>query len=179
MPSEPRRPSDSVVRADGWPDRRRPRLRHLALHSDRQPTGNSIVMKLSSAPTAHNPYGTRPVAAAGAGVQFATSPNGERSGVRRKGGLVAFDFHGAARLDMTGRCVAGHGSTSHPRHGWQFLRAGQYMSRMGPAVLGWARQHRNLRRYSGTIFRGRVHLGAARHGEAGHAKARQQRHLGR
>jgi len=48
-------------------------------------------MKLSPAPNNY-PSGTRPVAAAGAGVQFATGPNGERSGVRRKGGLVAFAF---------------------------------------------------------------------------------------
>jgi hypothetical protein len=46
---------------------------------------------ISPAPNIY-PSGLRPVAATGAGVHFATSPNGERSGVRAQGRVGGIQF---------------------------------------------------------------------------------------
>jgi len=175
MPSEPRGSPDSVVRADGWLDRRRSRLRHLALRPDHQPTRHSTVM-ISPAPNNY-PSGTRPEAV-GAGVQFATaSPSwdeGYSSGLPARadddaeqvqGGSVAFTFSRLARASLglatqamerlDEACPGKARQQRNPeRYLDQFLKPRRDVPSPGRAGQGWARQHRNPRRYSGTIFRG-------------------------
>ncbi len=144
-PSEPRGSPNPVVRADGRPDRWRSRLRHLALRSDHQPTRHPTVMRLSPAPNNY-PSGLRPVAAAGAGVRFATDPiHGMRTRdslpatTMQNGtgtGSVAFTVRGWSWLGHAEHCKAGHGAVWRnvtPRNGVNF-------SGLDSTCLGWARQ---------------------------------------
>lgn len=174
MPSEPRRPPNSVVRTDGGPDRGRSRLRHLALRPDRFPTRHSTVMRLSPAPAAHNSSGLRPVAAAGAGVRFATGPiHGMRTldslpaTTMQNGtgtGPVAFTFRGWSWLGHAEHCKAGHGAV------WRNVtpRNGDNFSGLGSTCLGWARQCSAGRGNIAT--RGGIAGQFPRNGGAAHAK---------
>lgn len=105
-------------------------------------------MRLSPAPAAHNSSGLRPVAAAGAGVQFATGPiHGMRVTVRdclpaltmQNGtgtGSVAFTVRGWSWLGYAEHRKAGHGAVWRnvtPRNGGNF-------SGLDSTCLGCARQ---------------------------------------
>jgi hypothetical protein len=79
-------------------------------------------MKLSPAPTSpQRPDSAACSSARGAGVQFATSPNGERyrgSG-RAKGGLVAFNQWESLAQDKTGP----ESNTTAPKRAAETIRA--------------------------------------------------------
>ena len=121
-----------MVRVFRWPDRRRSRLRHLALRPDREPTGYSTVMKISPAPNNY-PSGTRPVAV-GAGVQFATDPcraswdegyTGLGSGLTQNGNGTSPERVGGIRsMGVPSGAKTGDGSnTAAPKRAAETIRA--------------------------------------------------------
>ena len=118
-------------------------------------------MRLSPAPAAHNSSGLRPVAAAGAGVQFVTGPiHGMRVTVRdclpaltmQNGtgtGSVAFNFQGIAGRGKAGRVQARPGTAT--TRAWRGIQAQFSVARLdvasrGAAVRGMATRYpeRNL-----------------------------------